>query len=71
LIKASHGAAIFGWFNLLGIPFVIDWNNIREYRQHQTDLNMKCKIPSCHYWDYKVGDQVLLKKDSTLCKSGN
>jgi hypothetical protein len=38
-LKASPGAAIFGWDMLFEIPFLADWNKIGDHRQHQTDLN--------------------------------
>ena len=44
VLKASPGAAIFGWDMLFDIPFLADWNKIGEHRQHQTDLNMEMKI---------------------------
>ena len=68
-LKASPGAAIFGWDMLFDIPFLADWNKIGDYRQHQTDLNTARENCSCCDGDYKVGDQVLLRKDDILCKS--
>jgi hypothetical protein len=41
--KASTGAAIFGWHILFDIPFLPDWNKIRDHMQSQTDLNMECE----------------------------
>jgi hypothetical protein len=38
VLKASPGAAIFVWDMLFDIPFIADWNKIRDYRQHQADL---------------------------------
>ena len=54
---------------LLDIPFLPDWNKIGDYRQHQTDLNTNHENRTRKDWDYKVGDKVLLGKDSILCKS--
>ena len=68
VLKASPGGAIFGWDMLFDIPFLA-WNKIGDYRQHQTDLNTTRENCSCCDWDYKVGDQVLLKKDGILRKS--
>ena len=69
VLRASSGAAIFGWDMLFDIPFLADWNKIGEHRQHQTDLNMEGKNhPHCD-WDYQVGDKVLLRKDGILLKS--
>ena len=54
---------------LFNITFLADWNKIGDYRQHQTDLNTAHENHSRRDWDYKVGDQVLLKKDGILRKS--
>ena len=69
VLKASPGAAIFGRDMLFDIPFLADWNNIGDCRQHLTDLNMEHEYGSCHDWDYKVDDKVLLRKDCILHKS--
>ena len=69
VLKASPGVAIFGQDMLFDIPFLADWNKIGDHRQHQTDLNKERENHSCHDWDYKVGDKVLLKKDGILRKS--
>ena len=69
VLKASPGAAIFGWDMLFDIPFLADWNKIGDHRQCQTDLNTECEIRSCRDWDYAVGDKVLLRKDGILRKS--
>ena len=69
VLKASPGAAIFGWDMLFNIPFLADWNNIGDYRQCQTDLNTERENRTCKDWDYKVGDKVLLQKDGILRKS--
>ena len=53
---------------LFDIPVLADWNKIGEYRQCHTDQHMKRENRSCPYWDYKVGDPVLLIKDGILCK---
>ena len=39
VLKASPGAASFGWDMMFHIPFLADWNKIGECRQHQTDHN--------------------------------
>jgi hypothetical protein len=69
VLEASPGASIFGWDMLFDIPFLADWNIFGEHRQHQTDLNMLHKNRSHCDWDYKVGDQVLLRKNGILRKS--
>ncbi len=39
VLKASPSAAIFGQDMLFDIPFIADWQKIREHRQRLTDLN--------------------------------
>ena len=68
VLKAYPGAAIFGRDMLFDIPFLANWNEIGDHRQHQTDLNTECESHSCHDLDYKVGDKVLLWKDDILHK---
>ena len=51
------------------IPFLVVWNKIGEYRQHQTDLNKEGENKSCINYDYKAGDKILVQKDSILCKT--
>ena len=51
------------------IPFFADWNKIGDHRQRQIDLNTNSENRSRPDWDYKVGDQVLLRKDGILRKS--
>ena len=54
---------------LFDIPFIADWNKIRDYRQRQTDLNTAWENKLRLDYDYKVGDKVLIWKDSILCKT--
>ena len=69
VLKAFKGAGIFGWGMLFGMPFLAGWHKIGDHRQHQTDLNTGHENRSHNDWDYKVGDQVLLRKDGILRKS--
>ncbi len=69
VIKASPGMAIFGRDMLFNIPYIADWNNIWDYRQHQTDLNAKCENISWIDYYYKVGGKVLVQKDGILLKT--
>ncbi len=39
VLKASPGAAIFGWDMLFDILFIADWQKIGEHRRGLTDLN--------------------------------
>jgi hypothetical protein len=55
VLKASPGAAIFGRDMMFDIPYLADWKQIGD----------KSRVD----WDYKVGDEILLRKDGILCKS--
>ncbi len=69
VLKASPGAAIFGHSMLFDIPFIADWKQIGEHRQHQTDLGNECENKTRVVYDYKVGEKVLIRKDGILCKA--
>ena len=69
VLKASPGAAIFGRDMLFNIPFVADWNKIGDYRQRQTDRSNTRENSKRVDYDYKVGDKVLIRKDSILRKA--
>jgi hypothetical protein len=68
-LNASPGAAIFGRDMLIDIPFVADWKQIGEYRQHQTDCSNKRENSTRVDYDYKVGDKILICKDGILRKA--
>jgi hypothetical protein len=44
VLKASPGAAIFGWDMLFDIPFHADWNKIGEYRSAKQTKTQNGKI---------------------------
>jgi len=69
VLKASPGAAMFRRDMLFDIPFVADWKQIRDYRQHQTDRSNKCENNKRVDYDYKVGDKMLIRKDDILRKA--
>jgi hypothetical protein len=69
VLKASLWAAIFGQDMLFNIPFLAVWSKIGDHRQCQTELKTECDNHSHRDWDYKIGNQVLLRKDGILCKS--
>ena len=69
VLKASPGAAIFGWDMLFDIPYLADWSKIGDYRQRQTDLNTQRENKARIDFDYKVGGKVLLRKEGILRKS--
>ncbi len=69
VLKASPGAAIFGQDMLFDIPFVADWKQIGDYRQHQTDRSSKRENDKRVDYDNKVGDKILIRKDAILRKA--
>jgi len=69
VLKASPGAAIFGREMIFNIPFIADWKQIGEYRQHQTDCSNKHENSTCVDYNYKVGDKILIRKDGILRKA--
>jgi hypothetical protein len=70
VLKASPGgAAVFGRYMLFDIPFVADWKKIGDHRQSLTDRNNERENKRRIDYDYKVGDRVLIAKDSILRKS--
>jgi hypothetical protein len=69
VLKASPGAAIFGWDMLFNILFIANWNKIGNYTQRQTDLDIACKNSKRVDYDYKVGDKVLVTHEGILRKA--
>eukprot|EP00804_Cyclotella_cryptica_P011567 CCRYP_012078-RA/>CCRYP_012078-RA protein AED:0.28 eAED:0.28 QI:0/-1/0/1/-1/1/1/0/261 len=69
VLKTSPGAAIFKRDMLFDVPYIADWSKIGEHRQKQTDKNTRLESASRIDWDYQLGDKVLLRKDSILCKT--
>jgi hypothetical protein len=69
VLKASPGAAIFGRDMLFNIPFIADWHKIGDCRQRQTGRSNIRENNKHVDYDYKVGDKVLIRKDSILHKA--
>ncbi len=51
---------------LFDIPFIADWQKIREHRQRPTDLNNTHENEGRIDYDYKVGQKILLRKEGIL-----
>jgi hypothetical protein len=51
---------------LFDIPFIADWQKIGEHRQQLTDLNNDREKEGRIDYDYKVGQNVLLRKEGIL-----
>ncbi len=69
VLKASPGAAIFGWDMLFNIPFIADWKKIGEHRQWLTDFNTAHENKGRIDYDYVVGQKVLVRNDGILRKA--
>jgi hypothetical protein len=69
VLKASPGVAIFGCNMLFDILFITNWNKIRDYGQHHTNLNTACKSSTPVDYDYEISDKVLLRQDGILRKA--
>ncbi len=68
VLKASPGAAIFGWDMLFDISFVADWRKIEEIRQSLTNHGNQRNNAKCIDYNYKVGDKILVINKGILCK---
>ncbi len=66
VLKASPGAAIFGWDMLL---FIADWKKIGEHRQQLTDLNTTQENKGRIDYDNQAGQKVLVWNEGILCKA--
>ncbi len=54
---------------LFNIPFIADWKQIGENRQRRADHNNDNENKKRVDYDYKVGDKILIRKDSILRKA--
>jgi hypothetical protein len=54
---------------LFDIPFIADWIQIGDYRQHRTNRSSKCENDKCVDYDDKVDDKILIQKDGILRKA--
>ena len=53
---------VFGWYYILNIKHVADWENIRQRKQLQLNHNNKHKNMRWNNHQYKVGDKILVKR---------
>jgi hypothetical protein len=68
VLKASPGAAIRTRY-ALGHAFIADWKQMGDYRQSQTDRSNTRENNKQVDYDYKVGDEILIRKDGILRKA--
>jgi hypothetical protein len=66
VLEAFPAAAIFGKDMLFDVPFIADWQKIREHRQQLTDLNNAPEHKGIIDYDFKAGQKVLLRKEGIL-----
>jgi hypothetical protein len=69
VLKASPGAAIFGWDVLFDIPFIADGKKIGEHRQRLTDCETAHENKDRDNYDYKVGQKVFVWNNGILHKA--
>ncbi len=69
VLKVSPGAAIFGQDMLFDIPFIAELQKTREHRQQLTNLNNAHENKGRINYDYKVGQEVLRRKEGLLHNS--
>jgi hypothetical protein len=68
VLKASPGAASFGWDMLFDVPFIADGRKIEEHRHWLTNPNTARKNEGRIDYDYQVGQKVLVWNNGILCK---
>ncbi len=66
VLRASPGAAIFGWDMIFDILFIADWKKIGEHRRLLTDLNTAQKNKGRIDYDYQVSQKVLVRNNGIL-----
>ncbi len=69
VLKASPGAATFGWDMLFDILLLADWKKIGEHRQQLPDLNTARENKGSIDYDYKVGQKIHVRNNGLLCKA--
>jgi hypothetical protein len=69
VLKASPGATIFGQDMLFDNPFIADWKIIGEHWQRLTDLNTAHENKGRIDYDYKVGQEILVRNEGILRKA--
>ncbi len=69
VLRASPGAAIFGWNMLFDIPFMADWCKVGEQRQSLTNCGNQQENAKWIDYDYKVREKVLVINEGILRKA--
>ena len=55
---------------LLDVPFIADWEAVREKRKLLIDENLRRANKKRHRFDYQPGQQVLVRRPGILRKLG-
>ena len=66
----SPGALAFGRDMLLDVPFIADWEAVRDKRKLLVDENLRRANKKRHRFDYQPGQQVLVRRPGILRKLG-
>ena len=64
----SPGALAFGRDMLLDVPFIADWEAVREKRKLLVDENLRRTNQKRRRFDYQPGQQVLVRRPGILRK---
>ncbi len=54
---------------LFDIPFIANWKTIGEHRQKLTDRNTDQENEGRIYYDYKVGENILVRNEGIIHKA--
>jgi hypothetical protein len=54
---------------LFDIPFIADWKQIGEFRQHTNDHSNEHENKTRVDFDYKIDDKIIIRKDGILRKA--
>ena len=60
-LQAYPMQIVFGWYTILEIKYVSDWEHIRQRKQLRINHNNKRKNMLRNNHQYKVGDKILVK----------
>ena len=68
MVGSTPGAAVFGRDMLFDIPYLADWTEIGKRRQNQVDKSNALENKHRLFYDYKLGDKVLITKKGIIRK---
>ena len=53
---------VFGWYVILNINHISDWEHIWQRKQERINCNNKRENMRCNNQQYKSGDRILVKR---------